>query len=141
MKLLLLVTILFHTFCATAWAQSDTISCKKHNFPTIYKMNGKNIWSINRLQKIVKNDAEASPQIRKGKRKCFIGAAFYEVGIIAIISGLGSYPFRNDGIRPAVIAVGTGFLCASIPLSVSSGRKIRKGVKTYNRHINERVGR
>jgi|GEM_PF-5763430 len=140
MKIRLLFAVLLSAFCAAALAQTDTISCKRGNSPTMFKMDGKNIWSIKKLQKIVRNDAAASAQIRKGKEIIFIGAAFAAAGAFIIGNELGSTGSRNTGIRPVPMALGAGLVGVYIPLFISGRHKMREGVKICNRHVKEGLG-
>lgn len=138
-KIRLLFTVLLFTFSVAALAQTDTISCKRGNWPTMFKKDGQNIGSIKKLQKIVKNDAAAAAQIRKAKEIIFVGAAFGAAGAFIIGNELGSAGSRNTGIRPIPIALGAGLVGVYIPLFISGRHKMREGVKIYNRHVKEGV--
>ena len=123
-----------------ARAQTDTISCKSSNVPAMYKMDGRNIWSMRKLQKIVKDDAEASARIRKGKRIAIISGLLSAASGYIIGNELANAQFLTGRVRPVAIAASAACLGVALPLSFYSRKQTLEGVRTYNRHVKEGLG-
>jgi hypothetical protein len=131
MKHIIIAIALLLLCSATSQAQSDTITIRKTGFGTVYKRDGKTL-SLNKLERIMVQDAEAERQYRKGKHVNTVGFILGFAGGFMIGAELGRAVGSGTSVNPVHIGIGAGLIGISIPFTSSAQKKIKGAVKTYN---------
>ena len=129
-KLVFLIVILFYGTIVVQ-AQTDTITIQDKWYGTSFKKDGKPL-PLKKLELLLKNDAIASEQFKKGKGANTVGVVLGSAGGFLVGYTIGEALGGGPAINPAVIALGAGLIGLSIPFTNSSCKKFKAAVETYN---------
>lgn len=131
-KTLPMLALLLASTCTIAQV-NDTITVKKNFGGQTFYYNGSQLKS-RQLKNTLKNHAEAYNIYKSSRAATTVGAILGYTGGFMIGWSLGT---AIGGGKPnwAIGGIGAGLTAVSIPFSISSGKKIKKAVNTFNASV------